>query len=472
MSITITHKDILWGYGGYFFKTASNVIILPFILKFLPTKELGLWYTFTSIGVLVTLLDFGFLPTIMRNISYCWSGAEQLQEKGLQVACDIGKPNYLLLKKVIIASRRIYLLISLLAFFLLSTVGTIYIKHISLSLNGNSYLIAWGIYCIGIFLNLYYSYWTPFLNGIGAIKEGQKALVVSRFIQIIIAITGLYMNYGLLAIAISFLLSGLSLREISRFYFYRRDGIREELKKVSSEFSKNEFVKIFSTIWYNAWRLGIVSFGAFLITQANTLVCSSFFGLEMTAKYGLSLQLFGIVGAFSGVVFNSYLPVLNESSLINDSIRAKKIISIAACTSWLSYLIAALIAICFGDFLLNIIGSRSSLLPKSMLIIMSVYLFLEFNHSMFATVITTENQVPFVWASVVSGVAILTISLILAFLTHWGILGILLTQGIVQLAYNNWRWPLWVKKKYNLKLKEMFTETYLVLRSKMAEEFQ
>jgi O-antigen/teichoic acid export membrane protein len=66
--IKITKEDVIWNYAGSILNLGMNVIILPFVLRILSTEELGLWYVFGSISALVSLLDFGFSPSIMRNI--------------------------------------------------------------------------------------------------------------------------------------------------------------------------------------------------------------------------------------------------------------------------------------------------------------------------------------------------------------------------------------------------------------------
>ena len=72
--ISITKKDIVWNYLGTVLNLSMNVLILPFVLRLLTVQELGLWYVFGSVAALVQLMDFGFAPAIMRNISYAWSG--------------------------------------------------------------------------------------------------------------------------------------------------------------------------------------------------------------------------------------------------------------------------------------------------------------------------------------------------------------------------------------------------------------
>ena len=75
MEIKVGKRDIIWSYLGSFFQYCTSLIILPLILSNILEEELGLWYSFASIGTLVTYLDFGFSTTLVRNITYAWSGA-------------------------------------------------------------------------------------------------------------------------------------------------------------------------------------------------------------------------------------------------------------------------------------------------------------------------------------------------------------------------------------------------------------
>ena len=61
-----------------------NVILLPVILRYLNSAELGVWYTFTSLYGLAMLIDFGFQTIITRNISYLWSGHRVLKVQVLK----------------------------------------------------------------------------------------------------------------------------------------------------------------------------------------------------------------------------------------------------------------------------------------------------------------------------------------------------------------------------------------------------
>ena len=130
MSIKTRKSDVIWSYIGYFFNLCTNLILLPFILKFIQADQLGLWFTFISVGTLVNLLDFGFSPTLMRNITYAWCGAKELKSQGVSVVLG-EEPNFQLFFKVLQACKYISLAVAGAAFVILITAGSIYIHFVA-----------------------------------------------------------------------------------------------------------------------------------------------------------------------------------------------------------------------------------------------------------------------------------------------------------------------------------------------------
>ncbi len=457
MAVNITKKDIAWNYMGNTLNIGMGILLLPAILLMLTSQEIGLWYVFASMSALVFLVDFGFSPTILRNITYSWSGVKELLPEGTQHIELDGKPNLSLLKSIIISSKKIYLILTIISGILLFSFGTCYIYGL-LPEKEIEYLIAWLIYSMAIILNLYYSYWTPLLKGIGAIKEANQVLIISRLIYFIFSIIGLVFGGGLIWLSLMYLVSGLLLRILSKVYFLRLlgDDYQQDIEV------RYNFKTIFSIIWPNAKKSGIVTIGAWLITRSTTLLCATYLGLEMTAQYGLSLQIMGIVGSFSSLLFNAYIPEIASSRVSHNAKRYNQIFSRAITIQWVVGLIGLLGVILLGPTVLSLIGSNSTLLPSSILVLLGIVLYLEWNHSTFATLITMSNTVPFVRASIYSGIGIIVSSLVMLNFTTMGILGLIISQGVVQLVYNNWRWPRWVFKENN-------SSVYKILKASINE---
>ena len=114
------------------------------------------------------------------------------------------------------------------------------------------------------------------------------------------------------------------------------------------------------------------------------------------------------------------------------------------------YAIGAVVVLLWGNMILELLHSRTLLLPAGPLLLYLAIQFLESNHSMAASLITTRNEVPYVWASVVSGACIATLTLLSLSFTSLGVTGVILSAGVVQLCYNNWKWPLVVCRELGL----------------------
>src|SRR5450759_1638066 len=108
MSISLSRKDVIWGYFAQFFAIASGIITLPLILRMLSAEEIGMNYLMLTIGSLVSLFDFGFAPQFGRNITYVFSGIQKLKKEGVDVINTGGVINYHLLATMIHTARFVY----------------------------------------------------------------------------------------------------------------------------------------------------------------------------------------------------------------------------------------------------------------------------------------------------------------------------------------------------------------------------
>lgn len=104
--MNIGHSEIYWNYTASLLKIAGTILLLPIILRMLPSETVAIWSIFMTVTSLVVLVDFGFNSSFARNVTYVFSGINQLQSKGI-ISVDISENsvNYGLLKGIIIAMR-------------------------------------------------------------------------------------------------------------------------------------------------------------------------------------------------------------------------------------------------------------------------------------------------------------------------------------------------------------------------------
>ena len=80
----IGKKDVIWNLTATILKIASGIIILPVILKYLTSEEIGIWTIFLSFSSITLLFDFGFSATFARSITYILVGQLNYTKKDLR----------------------------------------------------------------------------------------------------------------------------------------------------------------------------------------------------------------------------------------------------------------------------------------------------------------------------------------------------------------------------------------------------
>jgi len=431
-------KEIAWSYAGTAFMIGAGVLLLPFILHKMPQETVGIWNIFQTITALVLLLDFGFRPTFARNISYIFSGVKTLQKNGVAHTTSEAEVDYGLLKGSLIAMQRFYRWMSLGVFGILATAGTAYFYYILQKYSGDRQdaLIAWLLLIAINCYNLYTFYYDALITGKGYIKRAQQINMFGQTIYIGLAIGLIYAGLGLTAIVASQLTATI----IRRFLTYRV-FFTPDIKKHLEQAIPQEPKAILSAISPNAVKIGLTQLGGFLVNKSSILIGSAFLTLEQVACYGITLQVMDILARCATVFYQSYLPKLAQCRAENDLTGLRHYYLLCTGSLLAVFAVGGVAWVFLGNWALTLIDSQTYFVPTAMLLVMLLISTLEHNHAVSAGFIMADNKIPFFIPSLVSGAA--TVLLLWIFLgpLHMGIWGLILAPGIVQLAYQNWKWP-------------------------------
>lgn len=464
MSIKVTKKDIAWNYTNLFLTTAINIILLPFILKNLSSAEMGLWYVFTSFGSLAVLIDFGFSTTISRNVTFVWCGAKEIAKEGFIKSSDESEPNYYLLFKLIRTSKTIYLILASVIFIGLSTGGTIFvIESARGQLTSVHYMMAWLIYLLSVVINIYFAYWVPLLKGIGAIKESNQVVVISKMTQLILTIFGLYLGYGLLAVSGAYFIGNLVMKLTAIVLFNKYENVQNNLacfKKVIIPLEEKK--ELFISVWPNAYKQGLISISNFIQKRAVTLISSAYFGLEVAAAVGLTQQLFDIIMSIGNALFNTYIPSMSYERLNENLIKLKEYFLRAAGISSYVIIIGGTVATLIAPYLLDIINSDTNILPISLSLILLIENLLINNHTLSGAFIATENKIPMYKSYIITAILTISLQFLVVNLTPLGVYGLIFSGLFANLIFNNWYWPMISSKQLNLSFMEYLKGMFFV----------
>lgn len=437
MQIGAGKRDFVWNYLGLFFRMGTSLILMPFVLGFLSDDLVGLWYIFLSVSSFVTTFQAGFTPTFARNVAYCWSGARSFSKNG--VSGDVGDGvDYDVFACLIAACRRVYRAISIVVAAFVALPGSAYVCGVSGGLDASEWAAPWAVFCVAVFLNVYFSYYESLLRGIGDLPSINKATIASSAAQMAVALGMLLAGCGLIACALGYLVQGVLFRSLCRRWFLGRDEVAGGLA-AASEPGPDEVVSIVGAVSPNAAKDTVVSVANYCMSGAITILCSLFLSLADTGNFSVLLQVLNAVANVSMVVLTTYQPAL-QSAYANGDRALERRLSGRVLAGYLIVfaLMFAAMLVCLP--VLTLI--KPSFSPGlGLCLLMGLYMCMWKLYSICATLIVNTNHIPYMWAFIVSAVLGVALSAFLTGALGLGPYGLILGQGLVQLAYNAWKWP-------------------------------
>lgn len=409
-------------------RMGSGVIMLPLLVRSLPEEDLGFWYLMGAAGAMAMLVDFGFSATTLRSVASLHAGAFELLKDGQSIAGS--SPNWVGIICVYQTMRVVYNWVCL-------AIVILYLGAIMWGASGaggggtDEYIIATFIGIVASVFVVLDANLSAFLAGLGGVVQANKIIAISQFLYLILSSVALVCGGGIVGLAASNLIHA----------FIRYCLTKRKVCVILNPHAKNvcgdEYRRaLFSAIWPNTWRYGLMCIGGYLIISANTLIVSSKLGLATVSSYGLTQQILGSIAGVSGVFLSANLPTLIKFGIARDFERRKKLFWRSNLLGIFLFSILGLVLIFWGDLMLRFIGSRSVLLSRDVLMCFVVFRLLEFNHSQFASLVVSQNNMPFLLPAIVSGIAIVIGSVF--FVPEHGVLGAVLVVGVVQLLFNNW----------------------------------
>ncbi len=444
----IGKKDIIWSYVATIFRVGAGIILWPFILSQMSAETVGIWNVMITIMGFVALLDFGFQPSFARNISYIFSGVTKLQKVGIQTAVSDGNINFSLLKGTLNAMRKFYRWMALGVFVILGIAGTAYFYYILQKYSGDrtDAMIAWILLIAINSYNVYTLYYNALLLGKGYIRRERQIMILSQCVYLSLAIVLIYAGYGLTAIVSSQAVSIILQRILSYRVFFTKE-LKQQLLHTEADETKD----ILRAISPNAVKVGLTQLGGFCVTKSALLIGSAFLTLEETACYGITLHIIDILARCSTVYYQSITPKIAQSRANKDVIKLKYYFVCSVGILVATFLLGGAAIAFLGNWGLNMIGSETKFLPTIMLCVMLLVYLLETNHSIAAGFISADNRIPFFIPSLLSGLGTVVLLWLFLSIFKWGVWGMILSQGIAQLVYQNWKWPSMVIKELNIR---------------------
>ncbi|VBB45112.1 putative membrane protein [uncultured Paludibacter sp.] len=449
----IGRKDVLWNYVATFMRVASGIILLPVVLNKLSGEDVGLWNIFLQIGGLALLLDFGFLNSFGRNVTYIFSGVKELKAQGYVSVDENDKSiNYDLLKSVISAMRRYYGALALFFLLIFLASSPFYFTKVLNGYHGEkSYVwIAWILYGVLVAYQLYTYYYSSLLSGRGMVKKLQQIIVIGQTSRIVSSLLFLFLGYGIMSLVFGQLISDIVNRILCYNAFYDKD-LRLELKKAFL-IPMNNIMKVMAP---NALKIGVTTVGWFLMSKVAILVAPLInITLPTVGSYGTTKQMIDLTMSLGTIWFSTFYPKITLSIVNERSLDIKRMYVKSKIFLLLAFVVCGLGLIFIVPGFFNIIHSKTQLLPWFMILIMLFFAFFESNQGIATGFLMAGNEIPFMKSSLLTGFVSVVSLLVMLKFTSLNVWAMILAPAIAASIYQNWKWPLEVVRKLSLTPKE------------------
>lgn len=404
--------------GSFLF---SNILMSFILMRFLSESVVSIWFMLVTVQAVAFILISSTSPNIARQYSFCLSKKKKL--------CEL---NY--------AVKKIHMQILFLSSMVSSVLFIMYIYPYMVRIDESSTLNILAVlsFLFAILLEVYYSYQESLLNGTGNHLVVSKYQALSRYIAIFL----------FLSIVIATDINSKSLLIIFVFCFFvgvvtKRYFLQKECNKILMENSSDHFSGIYKVDLKRLYRLFLKSviavIGSVLITRSGMFILPYYSEPEVVSSYGFSYQLFEIIFNLAFYITTMLMPQwidkfsnnkFNELWLL--FIKPLVVIVISLVSLYLSI-------VYFSEPMFELMQLNVKLLDLNLLLVLCIVFVFQYVHSYCGLFLTIKDDIPYAWSSFIVGLIVLFYSLFLVRL-H-GAAGAVFAILVIQLAYNNWKWP-------------------------------
>ncbi len=417
------------------------LFLIPLISLYLNEEAVGVWLLFITLGGVAGLFEFGFYNSILRLVSYTCTGKKDLPKEGLGDITSLKENsksdifNNKTLISLLATTSIVYLIMAIFALLFLYLFGYLYLSSLTyLNYSTQEILSAWYIFSLGSVVNLAFSYLNATLHGIGRVNLSNISIIISRIIFIIGAVISLVNGMDIMAISICWLASIVILRVFNIIFVAKNVSISiESLFKISA-FSNYAF----QGLWSNSKKMAIVNIGAYMISRGSIIVANYILGVEEATKFSLTLSALSFLVIVSTVPMSVMFDKICSQQVLLKKVEIRNLVRRLYIAGVILFLLGSL-SILFLSYISIQYNTNLKFVSIDYLLVLIVIFFLEYTHGFSATYLTSKNYIPFVNASIISGMLIIMLNI--GFSPIIGLWGIILFQGVVQLSYNNWKWP-------------------------------
>lgn len=395
-------------WASFLVKTSSTLIVLPLVLVKFGEGDVALWLLLSSIITFQLLFDMGFSPTFIRYIAYSRGKA-----KSTGRIVDVTYST----QELVFVMSQAYKWIGAIVFFCMLLLGTLVVE--GPILQSSSVDLGWYVWglmvaCSPVYLNgLKYS---AYMQGVERIHDLRRWETIVGIFNLSTQLLIVSVSGEVLYLIIChqfWLLVSVCLN----FYLSRKFGY---------SIDNNMKGQVANRVWLDMrprfWRSIVGVFMSQGLFHGSGFFVVNAVSDSVAASYLLALRVISLISVVSQAPFYTKIPFYSRLW----SSGAKREIADSAqrsmAISYFCYVAAVTIVLVFGDEILELIGSGTSLPTSSFWMLLSAAFLLERYGAMHLQLYSISNDILWHIANGITGLLMIVIALVLYPL--YGVLGL------------------------------------------------
>jgi O-antigen/teichoic acid export membrane protein len=404
--------------------------------EYLSPPLAGTWVIFLLFASYSNFFDFGFSPTLSREIAFAGGSNQASESSPSNQTKDLLKTvNTFFVFAAILLLTASYVL----AYpFLINTappdfrgqIPTIYLIFIS-----------------GIFVNILGAGALATLYGLGDLVWEKGVKISGQVIWICLSIWFSTLGWGMLGLAIAWSFQNIVTRIISFVVLKIRHAWVFEYKGTYQAQLLKRMLKP-SISW------SVMSLGTILILQTGSLVIASYLGPTEVLSYDFTLKMCMAILSLAMILANSSSPFISRSYAQNDLKSVRIMLFRNIKLGMIATLFSAAYLAVYADIIVNYWLGSQKFTGFPILWILLATIILEAHHIIHAGAATAAGKVVFGTIAIVAGVLNLIMALVAVRI--FGVAGVAMAILVSQMVTNNWYAPFISFKTFNLGYRKYF----------------
>jgi hypothetical protein len=430
----LTSSGVFWTGIVTLLRAAGFVLVLPVVLRRLPTDEVGLWYVYVGIAGFCGMIELGFAAVISRFASFYLAGLRHLPSlQPFSPSSQEESVNHSGLAGLVRASRQLYNVFAVVLLLAMGFGGGGWLlwKYREAFLQPMN-LAAFAVFTAGTAWSMSGFFWTGMLFGINRVRDYQKAILGGLMLNYLIILVGVWLNWGILSLVVGQVALNIYQRLRSRAAFRKHCAIDAAAEPMPIRWRH---------FWPMTWRGGLMGYGIYLGYGAIALVCAQLFDLETAARYALSFQLVSMAYQLANGWIMVKYPHIASLYVQGHFAEIRAIMFRRIGLQMLSYVVLCAVAWKVAPLTLSFLKTKTNFFPPWPLFLMMVAGAVDLYVNSISAVVQNGNRFPFVHSKLINGITAVVLAFILG---KWlGLNWLICAPFLAQLTYNGWYITWW-----------------------------